>query len=70
MIMLGIGDARGTVPMGGVEMGGVENMAMPRRDKSVKSIKRRAAEKPAAEKKKKADARSRAAYRRRQRKFV
>jgi hypothetical protein len=45
-------------------------MAMPQRDKTVKAIKRRAAEKPAAEEKKKAEARARAAYRRRQRKFV
>ena len=44
-------------------------MAMPQRDKTVKAIKRRAADKKAAEEKKKAEARARAAYRRRQRKL-
>ena len=38
-------------------------MAMPQSDKTVKAIKRRAAEKKAAEEKKKAEARARAAYR-------
>ena len=40
-------------------------MAMPQSDKTVKAIKRRAAEKKAAEEKKKAEARARTAYRRR-----
>lgn len=44
-------------------------MVMPQSDKTVKAIKRRAAEKKAAEEKKKAEARARAAYRRKQRKF-
>ena len=44
-------------------------MAMPQRDDTIEAIKRRAAEKNAAEEKKKAEARARAAYRRRQRKL-
>ena len=42
---------------------------MPQRDNSIEAIKRRAAEKKAAEEKHKAEARARAAYRRKQRKF-
>ncbi len=42
-------------------------MAMPQRDDTIEAIKRRAAEKKAAEEKKKAKARARAAYRRKQR---
>ncbi len=44
-------------------------MAMPQRDDTIEVIKRRTAEKKAAEEKKKAEARARAAYRQRQRKF-
>ena len=47
--------------------GGVETMAMPQRDDTIEAIKRRAAEKTAAEEKEKAEARARAAYRRKQR---
>ena len=39
-------------------------MAMPQRDDTIEAIKRRVVEKKAAEEKKKAEARARAAYRR------
>ena len=42
-------------------------MAMPQRDDTIEAIKRRAAEKKAAEEKEKAEARARVAYRRKQR---
>ena len=42
-------------------------MAMPQRDDTIEAIKRRAAEKKAVEEKKKAEARARAAYRRKKR---
>ena len=44
-----------------------EVMAMPQRDDTIEAIRHWAAEKKAAEKKKKAEARARAAYRRKQR---
>ena len=50
-------------------VGRVEIMVMLQRDDTIEAIKRRAAEKKATEEKKKAEARARAAYRRKQRKF-